>query len=377
MAKGIEAARAMPWPAGTWRRDLRRRLLAWYRRNARDLPWRRNRDPYRIWVSEIMLQQTTVAAVRGYFERFMAALPTIAALAEAEEDAVLRLWEGLGYYRRARQLHRAARIIVAEQAGRFPSDPVALKSLPGIGRYTAGALLSIAFDLPHPILEANTIRLLSRLLAYRGDTDSTAGRRLLWHAAETLLPTRGAGSFNQALMELGSQICRPRDPDCPSCPLVQLCPTFRSRLQDKIPTPRRKPKIDAVREAAVVIRRRGKILLVRRQSHERWAGLWDFPRFKCDSPDHSPLLSEIVEKARAAMGIEIENIRPLTTLRHTVTRFRITLECYSARAVGRMAKRVPSTEIRWLIPAELAKVPLNTTGRKLAALCRNTVQITR
>ncbi len=342
--------------------------MAWYGRNARDLPpQRENRDPYRVWISEIMLQQTTVATVRGYFQRFMAALPTIAALAAAEEDTVLRLWEGLGYYRRARQLHRAAKIVVAEHAGRFPSQPKAVQGLPGIGRYTAGAILSIAFDQPQPILEANTIRLLSRLLAYRGDTDSTAGRRLLWHAAQTLLPARGAGAFNQALMELGSQICRPRDPDCPSCPLVQLCPTFRGRLQNRIPAPRRKPKIEAVREAAVVIRRRGKILLVRRQSHERWAGLWDFPRFKCDSPDHAPPLAEIVEKIRAATGIEIENIRPLTTLRHGVTRFRITLECYEACAAGSPVRTKPPLETRWLSPAELADYPLNTTGRTLAS----------
>jgi A/G-specific adenine glycosylase len=356
----------MPWPAGSWRRDLRRRLLVWYRRNARDLPWRRSGDPYRIWVSEIMLQQTQVATVRGYFERFIAALPTIDALAAAEEDSVLRLWEGLGYYRRARQLHRAAKIVVAEHAGRFPSDAEHVRRLPGIGRYTAGAILSIAFDAPEPILEANTIRLLSRLLAYAGDTHSTAGQRLLWSAAQTLLPMREAGAFNQALMELGSQVCRPRDPDCLHCPLSALCPTFRESLQQQIPAARPKPQIEVVREAAIVVRRRGRILLIRRAAHERWAGLWDFPRVPCDSPEISPTSAELVAKVHAATGVKIADLQLLTTLRHGVTRFRITLECYEARASGTATRRKPRVETQWIKPADLPDYPLSSTGRRLA-----------
>src|SRR5262249_49276778 len=159
------------------------------------------------------------------FERFTAKLPTIASLAAAPEEQVLRLWEGLGYYRRARHLHRAAKMIVAEHGGRFPSDADAVRRLPGIGRSTAGAILSIAFDQPLPILEANTVRLLSRLLAFRGETRSAAGQRLLWHAAETLLPRRQAGQLNQALMELGSQVCKPREPSCEKCPVARMCPT--------------------------------------------------------------------------------------------------------------------------------------------------------
>jgi A/G-specific adenine glycosylase len=356
---------AIPWPAGSWRRDLRRRLLAWYRRHARDLPWRRGSDPYRIWISEIMLQQTQVATVRSYFERFIAALPTFDALAAADEDTVLRLWEGLGYYRRARQLHRAAKIVVAEHGGQFPADAEQVRRLPGIGRYTAGAILSIAFDAPEPILEANTIRLLSRLLAYAGDTHSTAGQRLLWHAAQTLLPARGAGTLNQALMELGSQVCRPRDPACLRCPLAALCPTFREGLQKKIPAPRRKPRIESVREALVVVRR-GRILLVRRAAHQRWAGLWDFPRVSCDSAETSPEPAELAAKVYAATGIKIDAIKRLTTFRHGVTRFRITLECYEARASGTATQRKPPVETAWVKPSELADYPLSSTGRRLA-----------
>jgi A/G-specific adenine glycosylase len=356
------------WPAGDWRVRFRRRLLAWYGRNARELPWRRDRDPYRVWVSEIMLQQTTVAAVRPYFERFIAALPTIESLAAAHEDVVLRLWEGLGYYRRARQLHRAAKTIVAEHGGRFPRDAEAVRRLPGIGRYTAGAILSIAFDQRSPILEANTVRLLSRLLAYRGDTGRAAAQRLLWQAAEAILPVRGAGRFNQALMELGSQICRPREPDCPKCPVMTLCPTQRDGLHEQIPALRRRPQIEQVREAAVIIRRRGRVLLVRSGEGERWAGYWDFPRFSCDRGDVAPTPAELIAKTLARTGIVIKRSQHLTTLRHTVTRFRIKLDCFEAKFES--ARRPPRSaeELQWPRPNELADYPLNSTGRKLARL---------
>ena len=192
-------------PDAPWRRGFRRRLKTWYADHARDLPWRRSRDPYAVWVSEIMLQQTQVATVRGYFDRFIRAFPTIDALARADEQDVLRLWEGLGYYRRARQLHAAAKIVADEHGGRFPRNRDAVDRLPGIGRYTAGAILSIAFDQRQPILEANTVRLFCRLLGYEGDPASTAGQRLLWAMAEAVLPRREVGLFNQALMELGSE----------------------------------------------------------------------------------------------------------------------------------------------------------------------------
>ncbi|MEX2115046.1 MAG: A/G-specific adenine glycosylase, partial [Pirellulales bacterium] len=260
------AASAAAWPSG-----LRRRLLAWYRRHRRDLPWRRTSDPYAIWVSEIMLQQTQVATVVPYFHRFLAAFPSIGALAESEESEVLRLWEGLGYYRRARQMHRAARLLVAEHQAAFPRDLAIVRGLPGIGRYTAGAIVSIAFDLPAPILEANTVRLLSRLIGYRGDTSSVAGQKVLWKTAESLLPKRGSGELNQALMELGSLICAPRAPDCHRCPLNSLCTAQRRGEQERIPRLRAKPRIESVREAAIVLWRGDRVLLRRRATGERWA----------------------------------------------------------------------------------------------------------
>jgi A/G-specific adenine glycosylase len=357
---------------------LARRLLTWYRRNARALPWREDRDPYRVWISEIMLQQTQVATVEAYFKRFMAAFPTVRDLAVAAEADVLRLWEGLGYYRRARQLHLAAKQIVSEHAGEFPRDPDAVRRLPGIGRYTAGAVLSIAFDRQEPILEANTIRLLSRLVAFRGNPHDSAGQKQLWQVAADILPRKAPGEFNQALMELGSQVCTPREPACDACPLEALCPTRAAGLQAVIPMPKAKPKIEAVRHAAIVVRRGGRVLLVERQEGERWSGLWDFPRLTLGDEQGAALRRTIAAALREELGIEVSTGELITTLRHAVTRFRITLECYEAEFIGEhlaekprgraAANLLPRRTAKWHTPAEIADLPLNTTGRKISKL---------
>jgi A/G-specific adenine glycosylase len=355
-------------------RKLQAALRAWFRRHARDLPWRENRDPYRIWVSEIMLQQTQVATVIDYFKRFIATFPTVAALAAADEQAVLRLWEGLGYYRRARQLHAAARVIAERHGGEFPRDIEAIGALPGIGRYTAGAVLSIAFDARRPILEANTIRLLARLVAFRGDPHGNAGQALLWRVAEEILPRAGVGKFNQALMELGALVCTPKEPRCLICPLADGCPTRAAGLQSVIPRPKVKPKIEAVRQAILIVRRGRKALLLQRQAHERWHGLWDFPRFElsADAPaSDSPLTpaecDAVAAWASREFGVSISLGAHRATIRHSVTRFRITLVCHEARyAAGRLRRAAGA--IGWFTAEEIAALPLNVSGRKIAKL---------
>jgi len=339
--------------------------LAWYAVEARDLPWRKSRDPYGVWLSEMMLQQTQVETVRAYFDRFLRALPTIDALAKADEHEVLRLWEGLGYYRRARQLHRAARIIAEQHGGRFPQDPTAVRRLPGIGRYTAGAILSIAFDQRQPILEANTVRLLSRLLAYAGRPQSAEGQRILWATAERLLPRRDPGRFNQALMELGSRVCTPRGPQCAACPLATLCQANKQGLQNAIPRKTPKPAMEPVREAAVWVRRGGRVLILRWPEGRRWAGLWDFPRFALDAEHPAALRRELSARVFELTGAKIEPLGLAATLVHSVTRFRITLECYEARCLtsGGVSS---SLETRWIRPGELKNYPLSSAGRKLA-----------
>lgn len=352
-------------PSVAWRKQLQTALAAWFAEAARDLPWRRSRDPYRVWISEIMLQQTQVATVIPYFERFVAAFPRVEDLAAAPEDEVLRLWEGLGYYRRARQLHAAARQIVAAHGGKFPRILDEVRSLPGIGRYTAGAILSIADDQPTPILEANTLRVNARLLGFRGDPRSTAGQRVLWDFAEAILPPRGAGTINQALMELGALICTPRAPKCLLCPVAALCRARAAGDVDRIPPPQRKQNFTEVHEAAIVVWKKRQVLLRRCGPDERWAGLWDFPRVP-HSADGAPAAHLVAAVARLT-GVAIE-LGPLrATLKHGVTRFRITLACHDARHLAG-GPRGGGDTLRWVRPDALDDYPLSSTGRKIARL---------
>jgi A/G-specific adenine glycosylase len=348
------------------RRQVARRLLAWFDRHARALPWRRDRDPYAIWVSEVMLQQTQVTTVIPFFERFLHAFPTLADLAAAEEQQVLRLWEGLGYYRRARDLHRAARLLVSAHGPQIPDDPEVFRALPGVGRYTAGAVLSQAFDRRLPILEANSQRVLSRLLGLRGDVRAASVQRRLWQAAEELLPARRAGQFNQALMELGALVCTPRAPDCPRCPLARWCAARRLGLQDEIPGKANALPPVEVRESAVVVRRGPRVLLAQRPAEGRWAEMWEFP--------HGPLVDgETHEQAALRLvteltGLEAEVGDALGTLRHGVTRFRITLVGFEASyRRGRFLSEF-YTRSAWVNPEQLAAYPVSTPQRRLARL---------
>lgn len=350
------------------RQSFRRRLLSWYAKHKRDLPWRSSRDPYRVWISEIMLQQTQVATVRDYFARFVAKFPDVHRLASASEPEVLRLWEGLGYYRRARQLHAAAKQIVAENCGQFPSDPTELQRLPGIGRYTAGAIASIAFGMRAPILEANTIRLFSRLIAFRGNSHSQSGQRPLWRAAEEILPQKQVAEFNQALMELGSLVCTPSEPECPKCPLSTLCAARAAGLQHEIPVAKPRKAYSEVREAAVIVRKNGSVLVRQCATDERWAGLWDFPRFAVEA--HGPLFvqDELATKVESQTGITCAAGVHLKTMKHGITRYRITLDCYSADFIGGRVRSAKHAVVKWLRIRELSLLPLSTTGRKIAQL---------
>ena len=351
-------------------------MIAWYRRRGRELPWRQTRDPYRIWISEIMLQQTTVAAVIPYFERFLERFPDVDALAEAPEEDVLRLWEGLGYYSRARNIHRAAQVVARELKSRFPEEVEALQALPGIGRYTAGAISSFAFDRRSPIVEANTLRLYSRLMGMRDDPRSAAGQKRLWEFAQEILPRSSPGEFNQALMELGARICTPEKPACHECPIRRGCVAFAEGAQAEIPIPARRPTITEVTEVAVAIERSRKFLLLRRLPGERWAGLWDFVRFpweyagagstsaKRQSPANGASAEQIGNQIAQVTGIVAEVSEKLTEIRHSVTRYRITLACFLAE----WREGEPQVESKWVTREELSEFPLSVTGRKIARL---------
>jgi A/G-specific adenine glycosylase len=345
---------------------LRRRLLTWFQYHQRDLPWRRDRDPYRIWVSEIMLQQTTVAAVVPYFERFLAAFPTLAALAAAPEQKVLRLWEGLGYYRRARDLHRAARLAVARHGGQVPDDPDALRALPGVGRYTLGAILSQAFDRRFPILEANSARVLSRLFACPDDPRTGPVQRWLWETAERILPRRQVGAFNQALMELGALVCTPRRPRCADCPVAGLCAARAAGLQEAIPPKPAAAAPTRITEAAVVIRRGKDVLLVQRPADaSRWANLWEFPHGELGDGESPRAAGRRV--VRTLTGLRVRLGSELLTVRHGVTRFRITMVCFEAHHRGGRFRSPYYQRGVWVRPERLADYPLSVPQRRIAA----------
>jgi A/G-specific adenine glycosylase len=343
---------------------LRRQLLSWAAKHGRhELPWRRSRDAYRVWISEIMLQQTTVAAVIPYFERFLLRFPTLVELASADEHEVLRLWEGLGYYSRARNLHAAARKVVAEHAGMIPSDVATLRRLPGIGRYTAGAIASFAYDRPAPIVEANTQRVYARLMALREPADSTAARNAIWAFAERAVPARTPGAFNEALMDLGATVCLPTTPRCEECPLTSCCRAFRGGLQADIPPPKRRPEPTSVAQAMIAVRR-GRRYLLRKSPHgERWAGLWEFLRVPL-SPKGS-VSEAVLERAVAALcGLAVEAEHGGFELRHAVTRFRIRLHCATARHLSGTPNG--PAEYRWARPEEFPHFAFSMPARKFA-----------
>jgi A/G-specific adenine glycosylase len=351
-------------PSMRLRNWLVSRLLKWFACHRRDLPWRRDRDPYRIWVSEVMLQQTQVVTVIPYFERFLQRFPTLGDLAAADEQEVLRLWEGLGYYRRAHDLLRSARRLVEEHGGSFPRDPDSLAGLPGLGEYTRNAVLSQAFDLRLPILEANTQRVLSRLFGREEDPRQGPARRWLWQAAEALLPARRAGEFNQALMELGSLVCTLTAPRCGECPIAPRCSAFAQGKQEEIPARTPRPAVTLVRESAVVVRRAGKVLLVQRPAAGRWASLWEFPHRELTEGESHEQAAERLTAELA--GVEARLGSKALTIEHGVTRFRITLVCFESEYESGEFRPGFYVQGAWVEPAKLADYPVSSPQRQLA-----------
>lgn len=347
------------------RTRFRARLLKWFARDARPLPWRQSRDAYAIWVSEVMLQQTQVATVIPFFERFLKAFPTVSQLAQAQEQEVLRLWEGLGFYHRARNLHRAARILMSEHQGEWPQDRDLAARLPGLGRYSVNAILSQAFDQRLPVLEANTRRVLCRLSGERADLGQKAVEERLWNRAGELLPRRGAGDFNQALMELGALLCTPEKPACERCPVQSFCQARALNLQEAIPFRRPPPTITQVRELALVLRAEDRFFLVQRPAQGRWANLWEFPHLEWNEPD---LLEAAGNRLLEQLGFQADLAGELAILRHTVTRFRVALHAYLAIHRGGSFRPGLYVDGRWVLPAELGQYPLSSPQRRLAGI---------
>jgi A/G-specific adenine glycosylase len=353
-------------------------LLNWYSQHARCLPWRGVQDPYQIWVSEIMLQQTRVETVIPYFERWVVRFPTIDALAAASQQDVLAAWEGLGYYSRARNLHRAAQFLVDHFGGKLPADIRQLRKLPGVGRYTAGAIASIAFGLDQPALDGNIRRVLSRLFDVTEAARSSAFERHLWQLAEEHLPPGRAGEYNQALMDLGALVCTPRAPDCPHCPLADGCQARLLGVQAQRPLAKPRPAIPHYTVTAAVIfaadhpQSDTRVLIAQRPTDGLLGGLWEFPGGKVEPGEDLPvcLQREICEE----LGVEIEVGEPLGVYRHAFTHFRVTLHAFrcSLRAslVGDdptpILRPIQVADIRWVKPEELVNFPMGKIDRQIS-----------
>ncbi len=333
---------------------FRRRLISWYRKNHRKLPWRETRDPYRIWVSEIMLQQTTVPAVLPYYERWLRVFPDIETLARAPERKVLREWQGLGYYSRARNLHRAAKMVKEEHGGRLPSDYDALRRLPGFGDYTTGAVLSFAFGRPFPCVDANIRRVAMRLACRRGAPRSVPDRELL-DVLRPLQSPRDPGTFNQAMMELGATVCRPRDPRCRDCPVADFCGAAAAGLQGEIPAPKKAAAPTRIEAAVTVIRdETGRILIRRRAPGGLLGGLWEFPGGKIE-PGETPAQAARRE-VREETGLEVDDLRFLMRVEHAYTRFLVNLHAFTA--VRRGPARPPRPDERWVTLRGISRFPI-------------------
>jgi A/G-specific adenine glycosylase len=355
-------------------------LLKWFAANARDLPWRRTSDPYAVWVSEIMLQQTQVKTVIPYWERWMAEMPTIQAVANAKPSRLHKLWEGLGYYTRVRNLQKAAQEIVARHGGKFPEKFEDVLALSGIGRYTAGAICSIAFDQPAPIVDGNVIRVLSRVFGIRGPVKDKATSAEFWRLAGELVGSAGVmagngncSALNQSLMELGALVCVPRSPVCGECPMEKFCVARKLGLQEELPNLGKRERATARRFAAVIVERRGRYLVRQRPAGVVNALMWEFPNMEVPIGKKIEVGSFVIREGEPARArgnsvsnaasavFEIRDVKAVCTIKHSITRYRITLEAFRAKAVANLRM----SNARWLTPAELNRLTLPSAHKKI------------
>ena len=339
-------------------------LLGWFAERKRDMPWRRDRPrPYAVWVSEIMLQQTQVATVIPYFRRFMMRFPTIARLAKAELQDVLKAWEGLGYYSRARNLHQAARELAARRGGRIPRTAAGLQELPGIGAYTAAAIASICFREAVPVLDGNVLRVFTRFLGIAEVSNSPRVRRKILDFLAAHIPQSAPGDFNQAMMELGATVCRPRKPECGACPLARGCVALKTRRTEVLPVRPKARKTPEVEVAVGIVRKKGRVLIARRPADRMLGGLWEFPGGKRKRGES---LSETVRREfREETGLRVRVGRKLCLVRHAYSHFRIRLHVFECRHEGGRAKAKSGAEVRWVPVRRLRDYPLPAANQRI------------
>jgi A/G-specific adenine glycosylase len=339
-------------------------LLAWYDQHAAALPWRASHDPYRIWLSEIMLQQTQVETVKPYFERFLTRFPTVHDLAVAPLGDVLKTWEGLGYYSRARNLHQTAQIVDRDYGGRFPQTVEGLLKLPGIGRYTAGAIASIAYGQAAPVLDGNVIRVFSRLTDLQADVTENATKESLWKLAEEWLDRARPGDYNQALMELGRVVCKPRSPECASCPLQEHCQAFQHGTQADRPIKKpRAPNPHYNVAAGIIWDGKGQVLITQRPLDGLLGGLWEFPGGKQEGKE--TLEDCLRRELREELAIEVEVGELFVVIQHAFTHFRITLHVFSCRHLAGQPQPIGVRDLLWVKPDDLVQYSFGKADREV------------
>ncbi|MDE3091163.1 MAG: A/G-specific adenine glycosylase, partial [Chloroflexota bacterium] len=335
------------------RKRFAARLVSWYAKHKRDLPWRRDRhDPYRVWISETLLQQTQVATVIPYYVRFLARFPNVRALAAANLDAVLKTWEGAGYYARARNLHRAAQEIVQRFGGKVPQTVDELLALPGIGRYTAGAIASIAFNRDAPALDGNVTRVLCRYFNIVDDPKNAGTQKELWKLAEELLPRGKAGTFNQAVMDLGATVCAPRRPACAVCPLNRGCAARQLGIQERLPAKRKKKTLPHYQVAVGIIWKRGRVLIAKRFAKDLLGGLWEFPG---GHQERNESLARCVRReVKEELGIAVKVGREFAVVEHAYSHFSITLHAFHCRWLRGRPRAISCAAWKWVTPRDLS-----------------------
>lgn len=347
-------------------KNLQSRLLNWYDAQKRDMPWRKNQDPYRILVSEFMLQQTQVKTVIPYFLKWMESFPTVEKLATASESKILKHWEGLGYYSRARNLRKSAILIKRKFNNKVPDSMENILKLPGVGRYTAGAVLSIAFDKRVPVLDGNVKRVLSRLMLLNENGQNKESETRLWNIMEDLLPSKRCGDFNQAFMELGATVCLPKNPICLECPLNRLCEANQTDQQDFFPPPKTTIKISKVQVSAAVIFKKGKVYIQKREAKGLMGGLWEFPGGKMESGETE--IECLRREIKEELGINIRIGEKLLTHRHSYTRFRVTLHVFQCQIHSGALTPSACDDWKWVKPDELEQYPFPAANVKIIKL---------
>ena len=374
----MQAVKSQPMKTAGLQAAVRDRLLPWFARNRRDLPWRRNRTPYRVWVAEIMLQQTRVDSVIPYYQRWMKIFPSWKALARAPQSDVLKCWEGLGYYSRARNLHAAAQIITDEYGGdlasvrkkNFQGMEVFLRSFPGIGNYTAAAIASLAFNEDAAVVDGNVIRVLSRLFAFGSDTKSAAGKKKMQAWADELLVKGRAGEFNEAMMELGALVCLPKNPKCAECPLQNVCAAFAKGSPAKFPVMEKKAKVPHITVgAAVTTNSKGEVLIAQRRETDMLGGLWEFPGGKQELGE--TIEECIVRELDEELGIKTVTGEHVMTVNHAYSHFTMTMHVYRARIVSGRPRPIHCADYAWVKVPNLGKFAYSKADLQVVAQLQN------